>query len=58
MDYKQYTKEQKKRRQDILEIYEAGVGVTVIARELGITRPRVYQILKKARKERDEARQD
>ena len=53
MDYKQYTKEQKKRRQDILEIYEAGVGVTVIARELGITRPRVYQILKKAKSEKE-----
>ena len=43
----------KARRQQILDIYEAGVGVTVIARELDITRARVYQLLKRARREKE-----
>ena len=55
MEHKDKLEEFKKRRAQLLEIAEAGVTQRVIAKELGITEPRVSQIIKQARKERDDS---
>ena len=53
MTHKEQLEEFKARRRQLLEISEAGVKSKIIAKELGISEPRVSQLLKQARKERE-----
>ena len=55
MDHKDKMNEFKQRRAQLLDIFEAGVKAKTIAKELGISEPRVSQLLKQARKERDDS---
>ena len=54
MDWIQKLTHWRERQDQILEIYEAGVPVPKIVEELQISRSRFYQIIKKAKKRREE----
>ena len=45
----------RERQDQILDIYEAGVSVGKIAKELSISRARVHQIVKQAKTRRENA---
>lgn len=53
MEHKDKLEEFKKRRAQLLEIVEAGVTQRTIAKELGISEPRVSQLIKQAKRERE-----
>jgi len=50
--YKDQLKAWKEKRQKVLEIYEAGIKVKEIARQLKCSEVWVYKMLKRARAER------
>ena len=52
-DWIEKIKDWRERQDQILEIYEAGVSTTQIAKELRVSRTRVYQLIRDAKERRE-----